>query len=123
MDQRYRIAIEEFGRAIGVPARFNARNESAFEFSTSGKLTFTPDVGQEGLVMSMTRNMIATPSQQRDALAMAGYDESMRLTLMSGLNERNNIVLAIPMKGDQITGQRLLEGFEFLKRKQKTVLV
>ena len=123
MDQRSRIAIEEFGRTIGVPARFNARNQCAFDFNASGKLTFTPDASQQGVVMSLTRNVIATPSQQRDALALAGYDESMRLTVMTGLNERNNIVLAIAMDGDMVTGQRLTEGFEFLKRKQKTILV
>jgi hypothetical protein len=123
MDQRSRLAIEEFGRAIGVPARFNDRNQSAFDFNTSGKLTFTPDTSEQGLVMSLTRSVISTPSQQRDALAMAGYDESMRMTLMTGLNERNNIVLAISIKGDKLTGQRLMEYFEFLKRKQKMVLV
>jgi hypothetical protein len=123
MDQRSRLAIEEFARAVGVPARFNARNQSAFDFNMSGKLTFTPDSSEQGIVMSLTRNVISTPSQQRDALAMAGYDENMRMTLMTGLNERNNIVLALSIKGNALTGQRLMEYFEFLKRKQKMVLV
>jgi hypothetical protein len=122
MDQRSRIAIEEFGRSVGVPARFNSRNQSAFDFSDSGKLTFTPNLDQQGLVMTIAKNVVATPRQQRDALAIAGYDDSIRLPLMTGLNERNNIVLAILLAGSTVTGQRLLECLDFLKRKQKLIL-
>ncbi len=121
MDTRARNAVDDFGRMIGVPAQFDPQGRSSFEFSESGRLTFTESTDGRDLVVTLS---FAVPSAARIAkllLSNAGYDPASRMVLGVGAVDEGRVVLAVRRPQAGLNMQALAACFDFLKAKKRLI--
>jgi hypothetical protein len=119
LEHAARIAIEDFARFLGLPVRFNDQDQCAFDFSESGRLSFTVTPDKQSVLLTLSKDLPRGMVDFSRLLSIAGYDPVQRITVQTSINRANQYVLSARCAQRDLSVQRIIQLFDFFKSLQK----